>query len=547
MSMRRQKSQAHLALESLEDRQLLSKTISGVDPDGDHWTMTLIGPGDFRVINQPNAAGDPVPIGQPAEIDKITIAGPDPLKTRLIGKVVKGPNGDGKVFFESLTEQGQRSEGQSAADGMLAIDMPGFWLGHTSTAAPSTTDPTEDAILLPDGIQTLRFGGVDTKFTPPGGTPLNQNGTSDPFSVDLGLPRTQGTSIIIDKSVSSGQAATSTGGSATQDSVTFNVNGRLNEFQANEIDGNTAVPTTPFRGGGGTLVVSQPDPLTAITGSIGFIRVGGNATNFSVQSGGADGLLSNSYIGGEPNNVQLLATGGMRNVYFGTGMDTTTILTHSLMTLKANRGALNSTVGVERAVGTAIFGGPVVGSTLRSGVNLNLGGTSGVFATQTAPTLTPAQDGGAIHNVLVAGDVTNSVFAASVEPDENGQFGTSNNLVLPHGIIQAKVQGTVNNSIITPVQPTQAFYAKLVKFSKGPVVPPRVPVPPFPDFGAPPTGFHVVHHLQRSFPTTVTPHGSAKTTTKSTSTAKSTEPAAAPATTHNATTRPKSTNKKTGR
>jgi hypothetical protein len=518
MSMRRHTPRKlRPALESLEGRRLLTKTISGVDADGDSWTLTLVGPGDFRVTNQPNAAGDPVPIGQPAQIDQILVAGPDPLRTRLVGAVVKGANGDGKVFFQSLVQQGGRSEGPVATNGLLAIDMPAFWLGHTSTTAPSTTDPTADAIDIPDGIQTLRFGGVDTTFTPTGGTPLNQNATSDAFTVNLGLPRTQGTSIIVSKVVSSGApaAAGSPTATPTQDSVTFNVGGRLNVFQADEIDGNSAVPSSGFRGGGGTLVVSAPDTISAITGQIGFVRVGGNATNFSVQSGGTTGYISNFFIGGETNNVQALSVGGMRNVGFGKGMDTVTILSHSLMTLSANRGALNSNVSIERSIGNITFGGPVVGTTILSGVNANLGGASGVFATQTAPTVTPAQDGGTMHNVLIAGDVTDSIFAASTETDAAGTYGTSDSLFLPHGLINAKVQGTIDNTNTTPNQPDQAFYAKLVHLTHGPVVPPHVPEAPFADFGAPPTGSRVVHGLQPSDPTTVTPKKKPTATTSS--------------------------------
>src|SRR5262249_22210920 len=152
-----------------------------------------------------------------------------------------------------------------------------------TTATPGTGDPR--AINIPDGIVTLRFGGVDTDFTIPGGTPLNQNGQSDAFNINLGVPRTQGTSIIVDTIRTDAQAATSTGGTPTQDSVTINVVGRINQFQANNIFGNTTVTPLPngfqsssfSSGGGGTVLVSSPDTVDAINGQIGFIRVGGNA------------------------------------------------------------------------------------------------------------------------------------------------------------------------------------------------------------------------------------------------------------------------------
>ena len=95
-------------------------------------------------------------------------------------------------------------------------------------------------IDIPDGVITLRFGGADTSFTPPGGTALNTNNRSDRFNINLGLPATRGTSVIVDRVVAGAQAAVSTSptqpGTPTQDAVFFNVGGRINLFQANAIE-----------------------------------------------------------------------------------------------------------------------------------------------------------------------------------------------------------------------------------------------------------------------------------------------------------------------
>ena len=53
---------------------------------------------------------------------------------------------------------------------------------------------------------SLRFGGVDATYTPPGGTPLHQTGQSNEFQIFLGLPITTGTSIIVNKVVTTAQA-----------------------------------------------------------------------------------------------------------------------------------------------------------------------------------------------------------------------------------------------------------------------------------------------------------------------------------------------------
>lgn len=514
MSTRRARSLTlRPALEDLESRKLLSKTVSGTDADGDTWTLKLLGPGDVRVVNQNGTDGNPIPLGQPAQISTITVAGVDPALTRLVGHVTKSSKGDGKVFFQTFKELGGSSEGTSANNGIHVVDMPNFWLGHTSTTAP-TAGTSAAEIDIPDGVNTLRFGGADTTFTPTGGTPLNQGTTSTVFNVALGLPRTQGTSIIIDRSITSGKPASGTT-AAVHNEVEFHTLGRLNNFQANAIDGNSAEGTTGFENGGGTIVIAS-DGFEArsttqllagqIVGPMGYVRVGNNATNFSVQS---SDKISNLYIGGETNNVFILAATGLRNVYFGKGMDTTTIQAHTIFTIEANRGALNSNVAADRTIAQTIIGGDVVNTNIIAGVQQGL---TAIFHNQAEPTTTPsAQDGGAIQDVLIAGDVRDSVFAASVEP-LNGTFGNSD-LNFPNGRIKAKVEGTIDNTNATPDTPTQAFYAKDVQVFHGPVIPPSVPEAPFPNAGAPPTGGRVATGLQPTGTRTASSTGSGSTTT----------------------------------
>ena len=89
--------------------------------------------------------------------------------------------------------------------------------------------------------------------------------------------------------------------------------------------------------------------------------------------------------------------------------------------------------------------------------------------------------------MLIAGDVINSVFAASVEPFE-GFFGTSEDLMIPGARINAKVEGSIMNDLEVPDNPTQAFFAENVHVAHGPVTPPNVAEPPFPHPGAAPSG-----------------------------------------------------------
>lgn len=124
-----------------------------------------------------------------------------------------------------------------------------------------------------------------------------------------------------------------------------------------------------------------------------------------------------------------------------------------------------------------------------------------------------AHGGGGIHG-RIAGNVTNSIVSVSVDPDPSGinnpgqiepvtsrhfPFGAPDNIVLPRGVLNVQVEGTVNNSaiqqgstgnpnplglefpVVDPNAPsTAAFFAKHVQIDHLPVIPPNVPEAPYP-------------------------------------------------------------------
>jgi hypothetical protein len=516
--------------EDLESRQLLAAMVSGTDADGDTWTLRLMGPGSLTVVKQNGPDGTPAPLNSQTEINSITVAGTNPLESRLVGTVKKGPKGDGKVFFNTFIELENRSEHLSGVGlGLLGINMPSFWLGNTFPS--SATTPTIPHMTIPDGVGTLNFGGVDTTHNQV--NPPPSSATSNHYDVGLGLPAYGGTHIIINKSISSTQSVPSTsGGTPTiiQHGVDFAVLGRVDLFQANEIDGDALNPPGQFNdqvstasGIGGTnlfsttngstplavlasdLVAIAPNTLGAVTGAIGNVRVGGNATNFSTVvedlTGVSGAKINNFSVGGETNNVLVVAPNGMHNAAFGAGMDTTDIVSNVLNTLEANRGAINSNVYIDRTISRAHFGGDVINSNILTGLSQNfntiLNNVLGVPANALAspsPTAPPfpesAQIGGGM-TALVGGNVTNSVFAASVQPFNSAApgsafspvYGDPHDIVLPTGQIAAKVTGTIDNSTATQVSantPSTAFFANQVHLNHGPVIPPNVPQPPYP-------------------------------------------------------------------
>lgn len=500
--------------EGLEARQLLAGSVSGLNTAGDRWTLTVLGKGKVQVIKQPDSTGLPAALDSRTEIASIILSGTDPTSTRLVEKVAPAAGSSGRIYFQNLTEQPNRSDRTGNNLGVLAINIPHFYLANTQ-AAPSTTAGVKGSINIPDGINSLRFGGADAtvSFATGSGVAPGQNGVNDQFLVRLGLPIANGTDVVVNSITSNGQAATtsnnSTPNSPTQDSVVFQVSGRLNLFQANEIDGNTAVAPDAASFNAGTIISSLTDPTTGLTGQVGFIRVGGDATNFSVLT---NSQIANFYVGGETDNVNVLAPTSIRNMYFGRGLDSTTILTNRIESVAANRGMLNSRIVTERSIGNSTFGGDVVNSTVLAGYLQGLGGVVatiqsnesqlGEFFTQAVTLPTPTAQAGGTITTNVAGDVTNSVFAASDNPisqvaDPTLQaFGNVNDAFLPVGRITARVEGSIDNSTATPDMPSTAFYAKNVRLTRGPVAPPNVTEPPLPRPATPVT----LRGIPRVFP-----------------------------------------------
>ena len=487
--------------EALEGRQLLAKIISGVDLAGNQWTLHLIGPGDLSVTTQDDVNGHPVPLSSKSEINQITVVGADPDTSRLVGKVTKAPNSDGRVFFQNLTEIGiPASTGPSGivGNGLKSVDMPDFYLGDTllnpTAALTSTTAPV---VSIPDGVISLRLGGVDTTaffgnnpaFAP--NAPATSTSTNIAYAVNLGVPRTVGTSILLNTVTTSAVAgATSTTtptATPVQQEVDFNVAGRVNLFQANTINGSTQFPSTGEPGSGGTVFRSGPNATGTVAGAIGEVRIGGNATNFSTQSALASGLgggqIQSYFVGGETHNVQVLATNNIRTITFGLGMDTVTVDANIIQSLSANRGALNSDVTTNGPIGRFRSGGDVVNTKVLAGFNQSLNSML-----TTLPTTQPTAEPGGRINAFIAGNVTDSVFAAGTQPGSDGFFGSPEDLFFPGSHLYAKVEGTISNAGSTSVISTAktSFFAANVVVAHGPVTPPSNPSSPYPRNSIPP-------------------------------------------------------------
>jgi hypothetical protein len=101
----------------------------------------------------------------------------------------------------------------------------------------------------------------------------------------------------------------------------------------------------------------------------------------------------------------------------------------------------------------------------------------------------------------IAGNVTDSILSASVDAYpaaldqsqvggdlsilDTAQFGSDTNVILPRGVINAKIEGSVDNSTNPSVDTTgnvpasKAFFAQIVHRKTGPIIPPTVPYEPY--------------------------------------------------------------------
>ena len=206
-------------------------------------------------------------------------------------------------------------------------------------------------------------------------------------------------------------------------------------------------------------------------------------------------------------------------------MDNVTINSLAISSLRANRDASSSNVTVSRSIGNLLIGGDV------SATNVNVGESQslfsdvafpgsvitgqapfGAFYGDPPPIITNhetnplsglvepfAQSGGTLK-ARIAGSVTNSIVSASVDAYPSAlstsqvdgalsvlntaQFGSDTNVVLPRGVINAKIEGSVDNSNnplvdTTGVPGSKAFFAQVVHRKTGPIIPPTVPYQPY--------------------------------------------------------------------
>ena len=231
----------------------------------------------------------------------------------------------------------------------------------------------------------------------------------------------------------------------------------------------------------------------AVGGQIGDVRIGGNATNFTTivadPARQAIDKISNYSIGGETNNVMLVAPNGARNVVFGKGMDTAEIFTHVINTLKANRGALNSRVLVDRTISSIQFGGDVDSTTVQSGVDQNFNAILVQHPCRSLPEDLPPRPR---HRSTRCPSAECKFTSPAMSPTPssrrpckpfNGVFGDPNQLVLSGGHIGQRSRGpstTAPRRRALPIRRSSPSQSRPTpaRSSRRTSPKPRIPYPP---------------------------------------------------------------------
>ena len=179
-----------------------SASVSGTDMKGDKWTLTLYGPGTMNVVDPDGNAFTKDTQDIPDDINTITVSGTVTSQEPAGGQGDLGPRELGRArLLPAAHDQPTREPtgnstqtwsgpgSRTPQNGIAAVDMPELLAGphrHGRTDAEfqfpfgrrtfgSTPFKLAGGINAPEGINNLRFGGVDTTFTPAGGTALNDD------------------------------------------------------------------------------------------------------------------------------------------------------------------------------------------------------------------------------------------------------------------------------------------------------------------------------------------------------------------------------------
>ena len=285
------------------------KIVSGVDRQGNQWTITVHGPG--AVIFTDTTPNDGV---LDDSIDTIQLVDTNINKTFVTGTVI----GSNQVATDSTTAFNRLI----ATSGVNSIQLNGFSLAETVAPAAGAPNNQNTGIYLAGGVRTLQFHNIIA--------PIDQSSADYPINIVIGDPASPlhvQPSIHLDSifnTVFDSTATTIPTTPQTSPTVSIIVNGDIKSLDFIST-GQGNVPAA----------LSYTFPTVGTTGrtsvqatGIGKINVNGSATNFTASrsaqpfQNGFSGLshLNSARFKGATDAVGLDVNGPIRNLTYNKGI-----------------------------------------------------------------------------------------------------------------------------------------------------------------------------------------------------------------------------------
>ncbi|QEH36342.1 hypothetical protein OJF2_49030 [Aquisphaera giovannonii] len=339
------------------DSPLLSnqgKIVSGVDRQGNQWTITVHGPGQVIVTDTSPNDGS-----LDDDISTIQIINSNPRTTYVTGNTVSSNRvlGDGTVLFNRLIALG----------GVKSIELNGFDLSANVTPAVAQSP----GVFLYGGVQTLKFHDIAALIDTSVSEPVYQIVIGDPS-----IPLKVQPSIYLDSIYNSVFDSTSTSVPSTPlttPSVQFSVNGTIQNFSVVSVTQSAISPNQVAASQRGTFqnwtgvpaagpisgayqffynVVGTTGRTSLQADAINNLNVRGKATNFTAQrdttpfTNNLSGLryLRRASFGANADAVALDVRGNIGSLKFKKGLGDPTY------TFTSTKTTTNSITGETTAV-----------------------------------------------------------------------------------------------------------------------------------------------------------------------------------------------------
>ena len=293
------------------------KIVSGVDREGDAWTITVHGPGKVIVTDTTPNDGT-----LDDDIATIQLVGTSINSTYVTGNIVASPRSESNLInsTEGQSDQTILFNRLIANSGVRSIELNGFTL--TRQVTPAVDQST--GILLYGGVRVLSFKTID------GLTDTSVNST--PIDVIIGnttnpLPAGVQPSIYLDSIVNTvfdGTATSTPTVPLTTPNVSFQINGTVRDFSIVSATHTTIPAAYQFQ----YPVVGTTGRTSLQAHAVKNLSVVGSATNFTASrsaipfQSNSTGLkyLRRASFGGNADGVGLDVRGTINHLTFKKGL-----------------------------------------------------------------------------------------------------------------------------------------------------------------------------------------------------------------------------------